>query len=197
MASDFANDNCLFCPNAATKTGFFSGYIFRNESIKARIFWGLCATSNMTLTPSTLCFSNRPGIVICTDFFRASFGRGGFLSSASSFSTAWYANVQFRCWKSGSIFRKSSIIGEVIENCECCDSARCRIIVSISEACRFITTESLWWIIPAFSWAISVRVLPNNSVWSSPISVMTRTVGERKITLVVSSRPPIPTSIMI
>lgn len=85
MASDFANDNCLFCPNAATKTGFFSGYIFRNESIKARIFWGLCATSNMMLTPSTLHFSNRPGIVICTDFFRASFGRGGFYLALAAF----------------------------------------------------------------------------------------------------------------
>lgn len=85
MESDFANDNCLFCPNAATKTGFFSGYIFRNESIKARIFWGLCATSNMMLTPSTLHFSNRPGIVICTDFLELLLAEAAFYLAPAAF----------------------------------------------------------------------------------------------------------------
>ena len=46
---------------------------------------------------------------------------------------------------------------------------------------------------PAFSAAICARVLPRNSVWSMPILVITLSNGVR--ILVLSNRPPSPTSI--
>ena len=49
-------------------------------------------------------------------------------------------------------------------------------------------------IIPAFSFAISSIVSPNMCVWSFEIEVMIDKIGET--TLVASSLPPSPTSIM-
>ena len=49
--------------------------------------------------------------------------------------------------------------------------------------------------IPAFSAAMPVRLSPRNSRWSIEIEVMAQAAG-RSITLVVSPRPPSPTSRM-
>ena len=56
-----------------------------------------------------------------------------------------------------------------------------------------ITTGTPGLIMPAFSPAISGRVLPSVFIWSNPIDAMTDTMGV--ITLVESRLPPRPTSI--
>ncbi len=57
-----------------------------------------------------------------------------------------------------------------------------------------ITTGVFDLIIPAFSKAISAKLLPKNCVWSNPIFVITDSIGE--IIFVESRRPPKPTSII-
>ena len=57
-----------------------------------------------------------------------------------------------------------------------------------------LTTGILALIMPAFSPAINSRVSPRISVWSKPILVMAVRIGSQM--LVLSSRPPNPTSII-
>ena len=65
---------------------------------------------------------------------------------------------------------------------------------SASGNCGANIIGTFGFMIPAFSFAIALIVFPNVSVWSRLILVITDTMGLR--TLVASSLPPIPTSII-
>ena len=72
-------------------------------------------------------------------------------------------------------------------------SQRAENTLRTSSGWGLITTGTPGLIMPAFSPAISGRVLPSVFIWSNPIDAMTDTMGV--ITLVESRLPPRPTSI--
>mmetsp|Transcript_39400 Transcript_39400/g.79564 ORF Transcript_39400/g.79564 Transcript_39400/m.79564 type:complete len:346 (-) Transcript_39400:458-1495(-) len=174
---------------------------------------GLCPTSRITCAPVPLAASTLSASLCLSawscawrfmgshDTFSSSKRQGGRVARPTSMqrssrrSKPGKAHSRRKVERAMSLFSssKSAVLpwGEV-SWWKGLPTSRARALSTLCGTRGPTTTGTPGFITPAFSSAISSTVSPRMRVWSSPMDVMTDTVGVT--TLVASSRPPKPTS---